>query len=34
MTCKSPAYEYRLDAPRAHWFLSLHLGTDRFAALE
>ena len=34
MTCKSPAYEYRLDAPRAHWFLSQHLGADRFAALE
>lgn len=34
MTCLSPAYEYRLDAPRAYWFLAQHLRAERFAALE
>lgn len=34
MRCTSPAYEYRLDAPRAQWFLRQHLDDDRFVALD
>ena len=34
MRCMSPAYQYRLDAPRAQWFLRQHLDEDRFVALD
>ena len=34
MRCESPAYEYRLDAPRAQWFLHTWLDEDRFIGLQ